>query len=107
MSGLEGRAAIVTGGGGGIGRGIARRYAREGASVVVAERDEESGKRTAEELSGLGGTGLFVQTDVKRKADVLRAVESCSDSFGRVDILVNNAWEAAIRDASSGRPTRT
>ena len=40
MSGLEGRAAIVTGGGGGIGRGIARRYAREGASVVVAERDE-------------------------------------------------------------------
>ena len=92
MSGLEGRAAIVTGGGGGIGRGIARRYAREGASVVVAERDEESGKRTAEELSGLGGAGLFVQTDVKRKADVLRAVESCSDSFGRVDILVNNAW---------------
>ena len=92
MSGLEGRAAIVTGGGGGIGRGIARRYAREGASVVVAERDEESGKRTAEELSGLGGAGLFVQTDVKRKADVLRAVESCIDSFGRVDVLVNNAW---------------
>ena len=82
MRGLEGRAAIVTGGGGGIGRGIARRYAREGASVVVAERDEESGKRTAEELSDLGGSGLFVQPDVKRKPDVLRAVESCVGAVG-------------------------
>ena len=92
MSGLAGRAAIVTGGGGGIGRGIARRYAREGASVVVAERDESSGKRTAEELSELGGAGLFVQADVKRKTDVQQAVAACVDAFGRVDVLVNNAW---------------
>lgn len=84
--------AIVTGAGFGIGRGIARRYAREGCAVVVAELDEMSGRRTADELAGLGGRGRFVATDVTDKSQVQAAVDAALADFGRVDVLVNNAW---------------
>lgn len=89
---LEGRTAIVTGAGFGIGRGIARRFAREGASVVVAEIDVRSGERTAAELSELGGRGIFVRTDVTERVQVEAAVASAVDRFGRLDVIVNNAW---------------
>ena len=91
MRRLEGKVAIVTGGGKGIGRGISRRFAREGASVVVAELDDEAGRSVASELEGLGGRGLFVRTDVSKKADVHAAVSASLDRFGRIDVLVNNA----------------
>lgn len=91
MSRLAGKVAIVTGGGKGIGRGIARRLAREGAKVVVAELDVDAGKTVADELSGLGGEGLYVRTDVSQKDDVLAALAAAQDSFGGLDILVNNA----------------
>jgi NAD(P)-dependent dehydrogenase (short-subunit alcohol dehydrogenase family) len=74
MGRLDGQVALVTGGGKGIGRGIARRFAREGARVVVAEIDEDAGKQVAGDLSGLGGDGTFVRTDVSRKADIEAAV---------------------------------
>ncbi len=92
MKRLEGKAAIITGAGQGIGRGIARRFAREGASVMIAERDEQTGTRTASELEALGGAGQFIQTDVGEKDQVEAAVEATAAAFGRVDILVNNAW---------------
>ena len=74
MNRLAGRVAIITGAGQGIGRGIARRFAREGARVVVAERDEATGARTASELADLGGEGKFIQTDVGEKDQVEAAV---------------------------------
>jgi NAD(P)-dependent dehydrogenase (short-subunit alcohol dehydrogenase family) len=92
---LAGKVAIVTGAGQGIGRGIARRFAREGASIVVAEWNEETGARTASELAALGGEGRFVRTDVGRREDVEGSVEAALSTFGRIDVLVNNAWSGA------------
>jgi len=89
---LEGRVAIVTGAGSGIGRGIARRFAREGAAVLVAEIDVRSGERAAAEVTELGGQGLFVRTDVTERAQVEGAVAATVERFGRLDVIVNNAW---------------
>jgi len=85
---LAGQVAIVTGGGQGIGRGVARRLAAEGAQVAIVELDADAGARTAKEL---GEQGLFVRTDVSRKDDVLAAVAATREKFGPVTILVNNA----------------
>jgi NAD(P)-dependent dehydrogenase (short-subunit alcohol dehydrogenase family) len=89
---LEHRVALVTGAGAGIGRGIARVFAINGATVVVAERDSAAGQAVADELAGLGGRGLFIDTDITRPATVVAAVEATLAEFGRVDILVNNAY---------------
>ena len=89
MSRLDGRVAIVTGAGRGIGRGIARRFASEGAKLVIAELEEGAGRRVAEEI---GGAAIFVPTDVGVKADVQAMVERTVAEFGAADILVNNAW---------------
>lgn len=89
---LAGRVAIVTGAGMGIGRGIARRFAREGCQVVVAELRDEFGRRTAEEIAtGLGGRARFAAVDVGRREAVERLVAETIATEGRVDILVNNA----------------
>ena len=87
--------AIVTGGGRGIGRGISRRFAREGATVVVAEIDEKDGQAVANDLAGLGGTGLFVRTDVMDRENIESTVATTVGEFGRVDILVNDAISLA------------
>ena len=91
MRRLAGKTALVTGGGKGIGRGIARRFAREGANVVVAEIDEAAGRATVGELAELGGSGTFVHTDVGIKAQVEAAVAQAVDAYGTLDVLVNNA----------------
>jgi len=88
---LDGKAALVTGGAKGIGRGIARRFAREGANVVVADIDEKNGVETAESLKGLGTPGTFILTDLCKRDEVIRAVSTCLEKYGRVDIVVNNA----------------
>lgn len=88
---LDGSVAVVTGGGKGIGRGIARRFAREGAHVVVAEIDAGAGAEVAASLAGLGAEGLFVPTDVGRKDQVTAAVAAAVERWGRLDVLVNNA----------------
>lgn len=93
MAALSGRAAIVTGAGDGIGRAIARRYAAEGASVLVAEIDERSGSEAAASIAReTGAQVLFLKTDVKQKSQVLAMVDTAISAFGRLDILVNNAW---------------
>ncbi len=89
MGQLDGRVAVVTGAGDGIGAGIARVFAREGARVVVAELNEDSGRAVAESL---GDHGLFVATDVGDKASAEGAVVAAVDHWGTIDILVNNAW---------------
>jgi NAD(P)-dependent dehydrogenase (short-subunit alcohol dehydrogenase family) len=88
---LKDKTAIITGGGRGIGRGIAHRFAVEGARVVLAQRDPESGNRTQEEIETAGGTALFVQTDVAQRDAVEHLVEVTSKRFGGIDILINNA----------------
>ena len=92
MGRLAGKVAIVTGAGQGIGRGIARRFAREGARVLVAEWNAETGARAAGELAALGGEGRFLRTDVGEREQVDAAVAGAVAAWGRVDVLVNNAW---------------
>ncbi len=99
---LDGRAAVVTGGGQGIGEAIARRLAAAGARVAVFDRNAEAAERVAGSLGGLGLAG-----DVTAEADVARAVAAVQAGCGRLDILVNNAgitgksartWELARAD---------
>lgn len=92
MGKLEGKTAIVTGAGQGIGRGIALRYAKEGARVLVAEWNDEKGPAVATEIEELGAEAIFIKTDVGVKGQVDAAVERAVEAWGRVDILVNNAW---------------
>jgi NAD(P)-dependent dehydrogenase (short-subunit alcohol dehydrogenase family) len=88
---LDGRVAIVTGGGRGIGRAAALELARLGADVVVAELDGATAESTAKEVRNLGRKALAVPTDVTRRADLAQMVERTRGDLGRIDILVNNA----------------
>lgn len=88
---LDGKVAIVTGAGRGIGREIALTLAREGAAVVVVDIDAENGSRVAEEIESMGGKALFVRTDVTNYDDIGEMVRKTIDEFGGIDILVNNA----------------
>lgn len=91
MGSVDGKVALITGGAKGIGRGMARRFAREGASVAIADIDREAGESTASEVETLGGACLFVRTDVTKKGDVLAFIDAAHARFGRVDALINNA----------------
>jgi len=86
MYALSGRVGLVTGGGGGIGREIARRLARDGMAVAVLDRDGEAAQAVAAELNGLA-----VTADVTVEDQVRAAVGATLDRFGRIDVLVNNA----------------
>jgi dihydroanticapsin dehydrogenase len=91
MKRFEGKVAVVTGGGSGIGRATCLRFAEEGAAVAVAEIDEARGKAVAEEIARAGGKALFVPTDVADESSIRAAVAEISASLGRIDVLVNNA----------------
>ena len=90
---LKDRVAIITGGGRGIGRGVALRYAREGAKLVLVDIQQEHLDETAKELdaSGTGAEYITQQADVSQSADVQRFFDAAVARFGRIDILVNNA----------------
>jgi NAD(P)-dependent dehydrogenase (short-subunit alcohol dehydrogenase family) len=89
--GIEGKVAIVTGSGGGIGEGYARALAREGARVVVAEIDKAKGEAVAESIRGAGGEARFVEVDVASPASTAAMADAARDAFGGIDFLVNNA----------------
>ena len=93
---LEGRSALVTGAGSGIGRAIARLFAAEGASVLVAELNEETGAAAAREIEDAGGRARFLRADSGREEDVKAAIAAAVEAFGRLDILVNNAGITAL-----------
>jgi len=88
---LEGKTAIVTGGGTGIGKSITVEFARAGADVVVGGRRLPPLEETAREVRTLGRRSLAVQTDVRKKADVDNLVQRTMDEFGVIDIMVNNS----------------
>ena len=92
MGRIEGKIAVVTGGGDGIGRAIGRRFAAEGANVLVAEINEANGQAASDELIAGGGDALFLRTDVRSKPDNLAMIAAAVERWGTVDILVNNAW---------------
>lgn len=91
MGRVEGKVAIVTGGGVGIGRTTAMLLAQEGAKVILTQRDEEQGEEVASEIQQQGGKAKFVQQDVSQEADWQRVIEETQSVFGTPDILVNNA----------------
>ncbi|PKL09110.1 MAG: short-chain dehydrogenase, partial [Spirochaetae bacterium HGW-Spirochaetae-7] len=88
---LSNKVAIVTGGSSGIGLATAMLFAAEGASVVVAARDEQRGRKALLAIEKDGGNALFFRCDVSRSNDCLGAVEAAVRAFGRLDILFNNA----------------
>jgi len=93
---LEGQVAIVTGGGRGIGRAIALRLAREGASLTVADLNLANAQGVVDEIAAAGGQALALRVDVTRKADTEQMVQATVAHFGRLDILVNNAGIGAV-----------
>lgn len=88
---LDNKVAIVTGSGQGIGRGIAERFAHEGARLVIADKNEATLRQAEAELKALGGEVLGVQVDVGQSAQVAAMFKTVLDTFGTVDVLVNNA----------------
>ncbi|MCV7381722.1 oxidoreductase [Mycobacterium alsense] len=87
---LADRIAVVTGGGGGIGAATARLFAQHGAHVVIADIDDGLARRVVDEITGSGGSGLSITTDVRDAAQVTRLAQAVLDHYGRVDVLVNN-----------------
>jgi 2-hydroxycyclohexanecarboxyl-CoA dehydrogenase len=96
MRGLEGKRAVVTGGGGGIGTAICRRFAEEGVTVAVLDIDEEAARHTAAALAEVGPAGIPYVVDITSAESVDAVVADFEERHGPIDILVNNAgWDAA------------
>lgn len=98
---LNGRVAVITGAGAGIGRATAELFTRSGASVVVADINGDAAADTAASVTKAGGAALAVTADVSREADVEQMVAATEDEFGRVDILFNNAGIMLADDAGA------
>lgn len=96
MGELDGRVTIVTGGGRGIGFGIAERLCKAGAEIVVAEINSTIGQEAVQNLTGAGYKAWFCEVDVRDPKSVESMVQAAADRYGRIDILVNNAGLAKI-----------
>ena len=88
---LAGKTAIITGGGGGIGRAVSLRYAQVGAHCVVADVQLSLVEAVVKEIKSAGGSALAISMDVTKQADIDQTIQAAIDAFGQVDILFNNA----------------
>jgi len=95
---LDGKVALITGSGSGIGRATAILFAREGAKVVVADYIAEGGEETVTMIKAAGGEAIFVKADVAKATDVEKMVKVAVDIYGQLDILYNNAGIAEIQN---------
>jgi len=94
---LNDKVAIITGGGQGIGKATALRFAEEGASLAIVELNEEAGKSVVSEIEGMGQKAIFVQADVSKTDQAVAMAEEVQGAFGKIDVLINNA--GILRDA--------
>jgi NAD(P)-dependent dehydrogenase (short-subunit alcohol dehydrogenase family) len=97
---LEGKIALITGAGAGIGRACAELFAREGACVAIAEFNTETGEAACQKILGDGGKAIFIKTDVSRPENVEDAVNRTVAAFGGLDILYNNVGGSTSQDGS-------
>ena len=88
---LQDKVALITGAGSGIGRESALRFAAEGAKIVVVDVNSEGGNETAEQVKSAGGQAVFVRADVSAAADAEAMIRTAEETFGKLDILFNNA----------------
>jgi NAD(P)-dependent dehydrogenase (short-subunit alcohol dehydrogenase family) len=88
---LKKKVAFITGGGSGIGKAIAKSLMEEGATVCLAARNMENLNATVKEFEGMGGNALAISMDITKEQDVIDAVQKAVDTYGRIDILVNNS----------------
>ena len=96
MSRFEGQVVIVTGGALGIGGATARKFAKEGAKVLIADFNEEAATNNVELILSQGGIAAFSHTDVSKGEDVGRMVQEAIRQFGGVDVLVQNAFSLSL-----------
>jgi NAD(P)-dependent dehydrogenase (short-subunit alcohol dehydrogenase family) len=89
---LKDRVAIITGSTAGIGRATALLFAQEGARIVVNGRSAERGQEVVEQIEGAGGEATFVQADLGQKGEVERVVDCALEKYGRIDVMMNNAY---------------
>jgi NAD(P)-dependent dehydrogenase (short-subunit alcohol dehydrogenase family) len=105
MPRLEGKVAMITGAGTGIGRATARLFAREGAKVVVAELDAEAGEQTAQLIVQAGGDAIAIRTDVTEPDSIQATIDKAVRHYGALHVLHNNAGGSTSRDSDvTGAP---
>ncbi|MGN7401025.1 glucose 1-dehydrogenase [Cytobacillus praedii] len=85
------KVVVITGASNGIGKGLASAYAEKGATIVIADMDEEAGKQIASDINTHNGNALFIQTDVRIENEIIHLMKTAKEEFGQIDILINNA----------------
>lgn len=97
MGRLDGKVAIITGGGAGMGEAASVLFAREGAKVAVADWDAQGGERVVTKIKETGGAAIFIKADVSKADDVRKMIKATVDTYGKLDILYNNAGIATYK----------